>query len=205
MRLARSFQILEADRRLTFLLGLTHFLVAAAHSFFDVSSTALLIAHLGPDTLPQVYMGSAFALIFAGLVIIPVVDRLDRSKLFAAVLVVFGAGLVIASRFGGQIPDFAYRVLYVACFLMKGIVFLQFWLLAGDLLDLRQAKRLFPVLLGFSLVGGVAASLLASVIPRWLPTEALLAVAGVLLLAAILPVRMVGADLRRRRPAAPRA
>ncbi|HEY7816902.1 MAG TPA: hypothetical protein VIG29_01685, partial [Vicinamibacteria bacterium] len=205
MRLARNFQILEADRRLTLLLGLTHFLVAAAHSFFDVSSTALLIAHLGPDTLPQVYMGSALALIFAGLVIIPIVDRLDRSKLFAIVLAVFGAGLVVASRFAGQFPDFAYRVLYVSCFLMKGIVFLQFWLLAGDLLDLRQAKRLFPVLLGFSLVGGVAASILASILPRWLPTEALLAAAGVLLLAAIAPVRMVGKDLRRRRPAAPRA
>ncbi len=205
MKLARSFQILEADRRLTLLLGLTHFLVAAAHSFFDVSSTALLIAHLGPDTLPQVYMGSAIALIVAGLVIIPVVDRLERSKLFAVVLLVFGAGLVVASQFAGHFPDFAYRVLYVACFLMKGLVFLQFWLLAGDLLDLRQAKRLFPVLLGFSLVGGVAASILASILPRWLPTEALLTAAGVLLLAAIAPVRLVGADLRRRRPAAPRA
>jgi AAA family ATP:ADP antiporter len=204
LKLARSFQILEADKRLTLLLGLTHFLVAAAHSFFDVSSTALLIARLGPDTLPQVYMGSAFALIFAGLVIIPVVDRLDRSKLLALVLVVFGLGLVVASRFAGQFPDFAYRGLYVACFLMKGIVFLQFWLLAGDLLDLRQAKRLFPVLLGFSLVGGVAASIVASVVPRWLPTEALLAAAGLLLLAAIAPVRMVGSDVRRRRPALPR-
>ncbi len=205
MKLARSFQIFEAEGSLTLLLGLTHLLVAAAHSFFDVSSTSLLIAHLGPDTLPQVYMGSALALVFAGLVIIPVVDRLDRSKLFAIVLVIFGFGLVVASRLAGHVPAFAYRSLYVSCFLMKGIVFLQFWLLAGDLLDLRQARRLFPVLLGFSLVGGVAASILASVLPRWLPTEALLAVAGLLLLGAIVPVRMVGADLRRRRPAAPRA
>ncbi|HEY7698058.1 MAG TPA: hypothetical protein VIE88_06550, partial [Vicinamibacteria bacterium] len=160
--------------------------------------TALLIAHLGPDTLPQGYMGSAVLLIFAGLVIIPIVDRLDRSKLFAIVLVVFGFGLLVASRFAGHFPDFAYRGLYVACFLMKGIVFLQFWLLAGDLLDLRQAKRLFPVLLGFSLVGGVAASILASVLPRFLPTEALLTAAGVLLFAAIAPVRIVGRNLQRR-------
>jgi AAA family ATP:ADP antiporter len=205
LKLARTFQVLEADRRLTLLLGLIHFLVAAAHSFFDIASTALLIAHLGPDALPQVYMGSAVLLIFAGLVIIPVVDRLDRSKLFALVLVVFGFGLLVASRFAGRFPDFAYRGLYLACFLMKGIVFLQFWLLAGDLLDLRQAKRLFPVLLGFSLVGGVTASILASVLPRFLPTEALLAAAGVLLLAAIAPVRMAGLDRNRRRPAALRA
>ncbi len=205
MKLARRFQILEADRRLVFLLGLTHFLVSAAHSFFDVSSTALLIAHLGPDTLPQVYMGSALALIFAGLVIIPVVDRLDRSWLFSFVLAVFGSGLLAATRLSGHFPDFAYRGLYVACFLLKGIVFLQFWLLAGDLLDIRQAKRLFPVLLGFSLAGGVVASILATIFPRWFPTEALLGAAGVLLVAAIVPVRMIGADFRRRRPSLPRA
>jgi AAA family ATP:ADP antiporter len=205
LKLARTFQILEADRRVTLHLGLTHFLVAAAHSFFDVSSTALLIAHLGPDTLPQVYLGSAVLLIFAGLVIIPVVDRLDRSTLFAFVLVVFGIGLLVASRFAGHFPDFAYRGLYVACFLMKGIVFLQFWLLAGDLLDLREAKRIFPVLLGFSLVGGVAASILASVLPRFLPTEALLTAAGVLLLAAVAPVRLVGLDRSRRHPPSPPA
>jgi HEAT repeat protein len=205
LKLARSFQILEADRRTTLLLGTTHLLVAAAHSFFDVASTALLIAYLGPDALPQVYMGSAVLLIFAGLVLIPLVDRLERSRLFAFVLAIFGLGLILSSRLASAVPDLSYRGLYVACFLMKGIVFLQFWLLAGDLLDIRQAKRLFPVLLGFSLVGGVAASVLASVAPRWLPTEALLAASGTLLLAAIVPVRMLGADLRRRRLSWPRA
>jgi HEAT repeat protein/ATP/ADP translocase len=201
LKLARSFQVLEADRRITLLLGATHFLVAAAHSLFDVSSTALLIAHLGPDTLPQVYLGSAFALIFTGLVLIPIVDRLARGKLFAALLVIFGVGLLAASRFAGEFPDFAYRGLYVACFLMKGLVFLQFWLLAGDLLDIRQAKRLFPVLLGFSLVGGVTASIAASIAPRFVPTEANLAAAGTLLLAALAPVRLIEADLRRRKAA----
>jgi hypothetical protein len=62
LKLAKSLQILEADRRLTLLLGLTHFLVAGAHSFFDVSSTALVIAHLGPDALPQVFSGGSMDL-----------------------------------------------------------------------------------------------------------------------------------------------
>lgn len=200
MKLARSFQILEADRSLSLLLGLTHFLIAAAHSFFDIGSTALLIAHLGPDALPQVYMGGAILLIFAGLVIIPLVDRLDRSKLFSFILVLFAGILLLGSRLAGETPDISYRGLYVACFLMKGLVFLQFWLLAGDLLDIRQAKRLFPVLLGCSLVGGVVASVTASVLPRWFDTETFLAVAGVLLLASLVPVRIVARRFRRHRP-----
>lgn len=198
MKLARSFQVLEADRSLTLLLGLTHFLVSASHSFFDIGSTALLIAHLGPDTLPQVYLGGAILLIFVGLVIIPVVDRLDRARFFTLVLLAFGAALLGSSIFAHEAPDFAYRGLYIVCFLMKSLVFLQFWLLAGDLLDIRQAKRLFPVLLGFSLVGGVMASLLASLLPGWLATEWLLTLAGVLLLATLAPVRMIAARFRDR-------
>jgi HEAT repeat protein/ATP/ADP translocase len=199
LKLARSFQILEADRSLTLYLGLTHFLVAAAHSFFDIGSTALLIAHLGPDTLPQVYMGGALLLIFVGLVIIPVVDRLDRSKLFSFILLLFAVILLLGSRLAGRAPDISYRGLYIACFLMKSLVFLQFWLLAGDLLDIRQAKRLFPVLLGCSLVGGVTASLTASLLPRWLETENFLAVAGMLLLASLVPVRVISRRFRRQR------
>jgi HEAT repeat protein/ATP/ADP translocase len=205
LKLARSFQILEADRSLTLYLGLTHFLVAASHSFFDIGSTALLIAHLGPDTLPQVYMVGAILLIFVGLVIIPVVDRLDRSKLFSFILVLFAVILLGGSRLAGTAPDLSYRGLYIACFLMKSLVFLQFWLLAGDLLDIRQAKRLFPVLLGCSLVGGVTASLTASLLPRWLDTEAFLAVAGMLLLVTLIPVRIISRKFRRHRTPTPQA
>ena len=208
MRLAKALNVLEADRRLTLLLGLAHFFVAAAHSLFDIGATALLIAHVGPDALPQVYLGSAAALIFVGLFVIPFIDRLDRTKLFSLVLAIFALGLLFVAPRAARAPDVAYRLLYIACYLMKSLVFLQFWLLAGDLLDIRQAKRLFPVLLGFSLVGGLAASLSASLLPRWIATETLLSLAGVLLVASLVPVQMVshsfGNRLRIRRQPAPK-
>jgi HEAT repeat protein/ATP/ADP translocase len=203
LNLAKTFRILRADRKLTLLLGATHFLVAAAYSFFDISATALLIAHLGPDTLPQVYLGSALVLIFVGLVILPLVDRLDRPRFFGAMLGLFAVALLISSRVASEAPDFAYRGLYISSYLMKGLVFLQFWLLAGDLLDIRQAKRLFPVLLGFSLVGGVAASATASLLPRFLPTESLLALAGALLLASLVPLESISRGYRGRFRGAP--
>jgi len=198
LRLAKALHILEADRRLTLTLGLLHFLVAAAHSFFDIGATALLIAHLGPDTLPQVYLGSAISLIFVGLVIIPLIDRLDRARLFSIILTAFAAVLFIATPLAARGPELAYRGLYILCYLMKALVFLQFWLLAGDLLDIRQAKRLFPVLLGFSLMGGLAASLTASFLPRFVATERLLTSAGVLLLGGLIPVQMLAHRWRGR-------
>ena len=73
MKLAKALNILEGDRRLILTLGVLHFLLAAAHSLLDIGATALLIRRLGPDTLPEVYTASALALIFVGLVIIPVI------------------------------------------------------------------------------------------------------------------------------------
>ena len=199
MKLAKALNVLEADRRLIVTLGSLHFLVAAAHSFFDIGATALLIVHLGPDTLPQVYLGSAVLLIFVGLVIIPLIDRIDRTRLFRAILIIFAAVLLLSTPFSSRVPELIYRELYILCYLMKSLVFLQFWLLAGDLLDIRQAKRLFPVLLGFSLMGGLTASIAASLLPRWgVAPDTLLTMAGIFLIAGLVPVQLVSERWRSR-------
>ncbi len=196
MKLARALNIVEGEGRLTLTLGILHFIVAAAHSLFDIGVTALLIARLGPDALPQVYLGSALALMFVGTVIIPAVDRLDRTRLFTAILMFFAAVLVVVPPLASASPSIVYRQLYIACFLMKSLVFLQFWLLAGDLLDIRQAKRLFPVLLGFSLLGGLTASVLTSLRPETVATETLLQAAGFLLAAGVIPVVIIARRFR---------
>lgn len=200
MRLAKALNVLEGDRRLILPLGALHFLLAAAHSLFDISATALLIDRLGPDTLPQVYLGSAVALIFVGIVIIPLIDRLDRTRLFSVILLAFSGILLASTPLAERAPWFVYRELYIACYLMKGLVFLQFWLLAGDLLDLRQAKRVFPVLLGFSLMGGLAASVATALLAPGLPTESFLMAAGALVAGGIIPISLLARRWRHRLP-----
>ena len=200
MKLAKALNILEGDRRLILTLGLLHFLLAAAHSLVDISATALLIRRLGPDTLPEVYSASALALIFVGLIIIPVIDRLDRAKLFSVILIVFSVIIVVSTALADRAPAFVYRELYIACYLMKSLVFLQFWLLAGDLLDIRQAKRLFPVLLGFSLMGGLVASVATALLAGSFGTESFLTAASALLAAGIVPIFLVSRRWRSRFP-----
>ena len=205
MKLAKALNILEGDRRLILTLGLLHFLLAAAHTLVDIGATALLIRRLGPDTLPEVYTASALALIFVGLVIIPVIDRLDRAKLFSGILIVFSAIVFVSTALADRAPAFVYRELYIACYLMKSLVFLQFWLLAGDLLDIRQAKRLFPVLLGFSLLGGLVASIATALLAGRFATESFLTAAGVILAMGIVPIVMVSRQWRSRVPLRPQA
>jgi HEAT repeat protein/ATP/ADP translocase len=198
LKLNKALNILDSDVRPIVLLGALHFVVAAAHALFDIGSTSLLIANLGADVLPEVYIGSALLLISVGFFFIPMVDRLDRVRLFTITLAFFALVLAITHHLGERAPDLIYRGLYLLCYLMKGLVFLQYWLIAGEVADLRQAKRIFPILLGFSLTGGLAASLAASVLPRWLPTEDLLLVAAILLAAGLIPTRVVARRYRER-------
>ena len=101
----------------------------------------------------------------------------------------FAAVLVFSHHLGESASGLGlvYRGLYLLCYLMKSLVFLQFWLIAGEVCDIRQAKRLFPILLGFSLVGGVTASIAAAVLLRWVSTADLLLIAGLLVVVALVP------------------
>lgn len=205
MRLNKFLNILESDTQPLLLLGMLHFVIAASHALFDISVTSLLIAELGPDVLPQVYVGSALLLVTIGLFVLPLIDRLDRMRLFVGTLLFFAVALTAFYGLGGSAPGLAYRGLYLLCYLMKGLLFLQFWLIAGEVMDLRQAKRTFPILLGFSLGGGLAASLAASLLPRWLSPESLLLGAAALLALGLAPTKLVSRRYRDRlrRPPVP--
>lgn len=205
MKLNRILNVLEADVQPLFLLGTLHFVIAASHALVDISSTSLLIAELGADVLPQVYVGSALLLITVGLFVLPLIDRLDRVRFFVFTLLFFAVALAAFCSLGDRAPGVVYRGLYLLCYLMKGLIFLQFWLIAGEVSDLRQAKRIFPILLGFSLAGGLTASLAASLLPRWVTTESLLLGAAALLAAGWLPTYLVARRYRDelRRPPVP--
>lgn len=125
MKLRKVLNILEADTRPLLLLGALHFIVAASHALFDIGSTSLLLAHLGPEALPQVYIGSALLLITAGLLVLPVIDRWDRVRLFTFTLFFFAAALAALHNLGPRAPDVVYRGLYLLCYLMKGLIFLH--------------------------------------------------------------------------------
>ncbi len=205
MKLNRFLNILESDVQPLLLLGTLHFVIAASHALFDISATSLLIAQLGPDVLPQVYVGSALLLMTVGLFVLPLIDRLDRVRLFVSTLLFFAVALAAFYGLGDRAPGLVYRGLYLLCYLMKGLLFLQFWLIAGEVMDLRQAKRTFPILLGFSLAGGLTASLAASLLPRWLSTQSLLLGAAALLAFGWLPTYAVSRRYRERlqRPPVP--
>jgi HEAT repeat protein len=198
LKAGRLLGFFRSDRAPILLLGALHWVLSGAHTLADVGATSLLVGHLGPDVLPQVYLAEAVLLGAAGLFVIPLIDRLDRRWFFRASLLVFAALIGMAHHQGDHAPGLLYRGLYLVTGLMQSLLFLQFWLIAGDICDLRQAKRVFPLLLGFGLAGGLSGSLAASVLPRFLPTEEMLLVSAILLLLGLLPLGWVSRHFRER-------
>ena len=194
VRLRKPLGLVDADLAPLGLLGALHLLLAGAHSLSDIGATSLVVAHLGADVLPQLYVAAALLLAGIGLLAIPLIDRLNRARLLRWTLLVLATVLALIHHQGERAPGLFYRALYLLSYLMQSLLFLQFWLIAADVCDLRQAKRLFPLLLGCSLAGGLLASAAASVLPRFLPTEDLLLIGAVLLVGALVPLR----DVTRR-------
>ena len=198
MKPLKPLGLLEGDKAPLLLLGALHFLIAGAHALADIGSTSLLVAHLGPDVLPQVYVLQAVLLASMGLLVIPFIDRVDRGRLFHWTLIGLALVLAASHRQGERAPWFFYRGLYLLTAVIQSLLFLQFWLVAGEVLELRQSKRLFPLLLGFSLAGGMMASGVAAVLPRFIRTEDLLLIAAGMLLAGLAPLGEVTRRFKER-------
>ena len=205
--------LLAADRRPLLILGSLDLLLAGGLGVMEIASTSLLLAELGPAALPPLYIGSAAALMLSGALLLPLIDRLDRARFLTALLAVAACSTLLLAWLGPAAPGLAFRALYLLWYLFEQILFLQFWIVAAQVCDIRQAKRLFPPLLGLSLLGGFVAAAGTSALALRVPTSSLLVVSALLLALGLLPARALGRAYRTRltphptrpprRPAAP--
>ena len=172
--------ILKEDWPFILLLGLFLVCLSSANTFLQISGDSLFIARLGVEKLPLMYIVSALVLAFMATVIIPVIDRMERTKIYnitagGLALALISCRLLITLNFNG-----IYYVIYIITYILEAVLFLEFWLIAGDVCHTRQAKRIFPVILGGSLISGIIAAFLSKTLARSIHTENILLISGLL-------------------------
>ena len=69
----------------------------------EIAATSLLLAELGPNALPPLYIVSAVALMLGGALLLPLIDRLDRGR-FLAVLLAPAVIALFDRAVGSRIP-----------------------------------------------------------------------------------------------------
>ena len=178
-------QVQRGEARLVIALGVLHFLVILAFTLARVARDGFLLSHLHARKLPHVSVALA-------VLMLPALAGIRRLTRGASA----GSGLSrLALLTGISLIGFSFwfRVGGAACgiafYLWNGVYGLllvsQFWILANEQIDPRQARRLFGWIGAGGVVGGLVAGVTASLAARRLvPADLMVVIAAVQGLAA---------------------
>ena len=139
------------------------FAAMTAYNIVQPVTRSTFITELGADNLPYVLLATGFAIgvIMQGygrvLAVLPERWALPTVQLAMAAML---AGFFVLLQTGGSAATIAF---YVFGQVLGTLLLSQFWTLANDLYDPRQARRLFGFIGGGVSLGGMAGSGL----PRW--------------------------------------
>ena len=201
----RIFDIRPGEGRRAALAFASLMLVIAAYTTVKSVRDALFLAKFGITQLSFMAIGLALATGFIIAIYLRGTAGMQRNRL------IWGTNLVIASsllaiRAGLAVSSLSLLlpwVLYVWSSIFGVFMVMQFWLLANDLFDPREAKRLFGFVGAGAIMGGVTGGFLSRSLAGPLGASNLLLLAAAMLLAEAVLVSMVW-PLRRMEPELPR-
>jgi HEAT repeat protein len=148
-KLAQILNIEPGEGRLVGLLYLLYFFLGAAYSFTQAAAFPIFLLTFSSRDLPWIYMSSAVVVTGITIGYLRLGKRLSFSTLLSGTIL-FLFLVIFAFRFGLILPANRWVIFGMPILFQVLINFgnLTFWSLAGRLLHVRQAKRLF------GLVGG---------------------------------------------------
>lgn len=169
MRVAsRVLRIHEGEERVVALVMALMFVATAAITVGESGVEALFFARVGAGALPSMYLLQGGVTFAAMLVLTDTFGRLGPRRAYLVAPVALGL-FVFAERFV-LVADsgWTYRLLWITVALGTLVQAIFLWGTAGAVVDVRQAKRLFPIfgaggILG-SVVGGLATRPLAAAV-----------------------------------------
>jgi AAA family ATP:ADP antiporter len=173
------------------LMFVYNFLIIASHTIVKSIRDSLFIYRVGASKLPYVYIGIA---LIAGIVVqgYSRLARLTRRN-----RMIIGSNLFFISNILVFWWLFHYDwgwlsyTLYIWAGVFSAISISQFWLIANDIFNPRQAKRLFGYILGGGTLGGFLAGVISRGIVHAIGTENLFLITVAQLLGCTIVMRWI--------------
>ena len=183
--IARLTNTRSGERYLALLMFAYSFLAMTSHNVLKPVTKSKFIDQLGSDKLPYVLMASSVLIAVLMHVYSRAIQRLPRQYVIPLTQAVLALALAI---FWGLLQSGAIWVtiaLYFFGQLLAVLLISQFWTLANDVYDARQAKRLFGLIGGGACLGGaLGASITAITVEEFGSTNLLLVSAATLAICA---------------------
>lgn len=185
--------------RFFFFLSLS-LLISVAQTVGLILSESLLLSHYGPASLPLSFLVAAIATVFGSLLYAFGVNQAKNDRYFIRLLAGLAGLVLLATLALEQGHTWIYFVLVCLFFLSQCILLNHYWTFTGDFFDTLTAKRLFPLFVIGSSLGGMLGGLLLSVSGKWLHPQRQLLIWPLFLIAALLLIKGCRRWLRRWGP-----
>lgn len=197
-RLLPAVRTTERSQALFFTALLT--LISAAQTMGLAGSESLLLARLGSERLPEIFIAAALVTVLGSLAYASSVgrtrnDRLLIQMLGGAALLLFAAAWAATRGSVAVLP-----ALFCVFYLTQAVFLNHFWTFSGDYFDTLTSKRLFPVFVVGSSIGGLLGGAATVQLTRSVGAVSLIWGWGALLAAAALLLRVARGPLRRWGP-----
>ena len=183
------------------LLFLYSFLAMTSYNIVKPVTRSQFISSLGADNLPWVQFGAGLAIGFLmqgySKVIAAVPRRWTIPVTQAGMIVLLLTFWLLFTRLGAEWVSVGF---YLFGLILGLLLISQFWTLANDIYDPRQAKRLFGLIGGGASLGGASgAAITATLVERLGTTTMLLVSAGILAVCFVIVTRILRTNERAGR------
>lgn len=171
----------KGERELTFTLFFHSLFAVGAFLTGRTVRDALFLEHGDRSQLAWMYVFSAIFVTATGLLYGRYAGRLRRDLMALGSASFFGAFFLVLWVAEKYQPPGIYNVIYVYVEVMGALVLVQFWTLANELFNAREAKRLYGFIGAGGTFANIVVGLVGAAVARRFGTASLLLMCGVLL------------------------
>jgi len=178
-RLRRATNVRDDEVAIIRLIAMVFAALEMGRGIGEVGVNTLVLSRLPADALPWLYIPLGAISLVIAVAFGAALGRIAKARLFGITLVVVGVLLLAEFVLLAAIPDIvpvAWLTVMAAGTMAATIT----WTVATSSLDVRQAKRLFPICTAAAIAGYLAGSLLAGPVAAAVGAAALIGIEGVL-------------------------
>ena len=171
----------QGDGAIAALMFAYSFLAMASYNILKPLTRSRFISDLGSDKLPYVLLASGVVIAILMHWYSKAAARLPRRHVIPATQIAIIALLIVFSLLLRTGAEWVTVAFYVFGQILGVLLISQFWTVANDVYDARQAKRLFGFIGAGASLGGFAGAAVVAVIVREVGIDSLLLVSAVTL------------------------
>jgi len=174
LALRRTVALAPGEGRLASQLALVMLATSAGAAVGAAATEGLLFANFDLALLPLLYVALGLVTFVLTLVASGLLAGADRARIYVALPVVLAAVVVVERVAALTRSGWIYAAMWLLMNVVTTLQGIGAWGLAGAVLDVRQSKRLFPLLNAAKIAGAVAGSLAVAIVVRLVAVEDLL-------------------------------